>query len=107
MIGYIDRAILALNNATKIVIRRGSPGVIHATRLTAMDNATKIVICRGSPGVIHASRLTRGYSYDAAHSEYQCDKNRDLSRLTRNYSCVEADQESYDEAHSELPATAT
>ena len=61
--------LTAMNNATKIVIRQGSPEVIHATRLIAMNNATKIVIRRGSPGIIHASRLTKSHT----------------TRLTANY----------------------
>lgn len=46
-----------------------------------MKNATKIVIRQSTPGVIHATRLTKGYSYNEAHSNEQCNKTTDSSML--------------------------
>lgn len=63
-------------------------GIIH-TRLTAIINVTKIEKRPGSPGIIHASRLTMN-SCDEAHSDYQCDENREAPRLIRSCSYDEA-----------------
>lgn len=57
--------------------------VIIYIKLIAIINVTKIKKCLGSPKMIYTSKLTINSS-NKAHNNYEYNKNKEMSRPTRN-----------------------